>query len=369
MKIIHHRGHTNLFFSNSITIDKKKLSLCLEEDIFIIDKNLTENFYKFFDIRKDDISNFYPVKASEEQKDIAKVSKLIELILKNNNTPKRIITFGGGILQDISGLCAALIRRGIEWVYVPTTLLSMADSCIGSKISINVNSAKNQVGLFYAPKSIYISPKLLEKLPTEQYLSGAGDILHYALQNNVINKTFMETLPSLFNEFNSANILEVVKETLLVKKKFAESDEFDQTTRRALNLGHSFGHAIELASSYAIPHGIAVIIGCSLAFKYSIKNKYLDPNFFGDHIKLINKLLLKSKEYLYKKYIDIDLLKIGLMKDKKNKSSEKINLVLPFGIELEKYIVIQHEEKNEDVFFNLTKVIINSYFDLNSILL
>ena len=89
----------------------------------------------------------------------------------------------------------------------------------------------------------------------------------------------METLPSLFNEFNSSNILEVVQETLLIKKKFAECDEFDQTTRRALNLGHSFGHAIELASSYEIPHGIAVIIGCSLAFKYSIKNKYLDPNF------------------------------------------------------------------------------------------
>ncbi len=369
MKIIHHRGETNLFFSNSTNIDSKSLSLCLEEDIFIVDKNLTEIFYKFFDIRNYEISNFYQIKASEEQKDISKVSKLIELILKNNNTPKRIITFGGGVLQDVSGLCAALIRRGIEWVYIPTTLLSMADSCIGSKISINVNSAKNQVGLFYAPRLIYIYPKLLENLPTEQYLSGAGDILHYALQNNVINKTFMETLPSLFYEFNSSNILKVVEENLLVKKKFVENDEFDQTSRRALNLGHSYGHAIELASSYAIPHGIAVIIGCSLAFKFSIKNKYLDPSFYGDHIKLINVLLLKSKEYWCKKYVDFDLMKIGMMKDKKNKSSEKINLILPFGKDIDNYRVVQHEEKNEDVFISLKKVIINSYFDLNSILL
>ena len=346
MKFKSHRGITEVIFSREDSLDLGQFNCDCDNDIFIIDKNIESLFFSFCKIEKSQINNIFFINTSEESKDIKNVTNLIQEILLTNKTPNKIISFGGGIIQDISGFCSSLIRRGIEWIFIPTTLLSMADSCIGSKISINVNSSKNQIGLLYPPQLIIIIPNLLKSLPHREYLSGAGDILHYALQEERISDIYLDILPTLFNKFDELRLLKVIEKTLSIKKFFIEKDEFDKSIRKSLNLGHSFGHAIEKASNFKIPHGIAVIIGCSLAYNYSIEVKLIKRSLVYDHIELINKLLLASYKYWGDITIDFNELILGLKSDKKNKNPHNLNLILPV-IKDNKFNIYPIEQKTE----------------------
>ena len=348
MKFRSHRGITEVIFSMENLLDSDKFEFDFDSDIFIIDKNIKSLFFSTFSIEKSNLKNIYLIDPSEESKDIKFTTELISEILLSKNTPKKIISFGGGIIQDVSGFCSSLIRRGIDWIFIPTSLLAMADSCVGSKISINVNASKNQIGLFYPPKYVIIITKLLKSLPHREYLSGAGDILHYALQEERISEIYQEILPSLFMKFDELKVLKVIKKTLAIKKFFIEKDEFDKSIRKSLNLGHSFGHAIEKASDFKIPHGIAVIIGCSLAYNYSLKVKLIKKSFINDHISLINKLLVESHIYWRDININFDALTIGLKKDKKNKNPQNLILILPM-IKNHKFHISPYEQKTEEI--------------------
>ena len=348
MKFKSHRGITEVIFSRKDFLDVGQFNWDYDNDIFIVDRNIENLFFSFCKIEKSQINNIFLINTSEESKDIKNVTNLIQEILLTNKTPNKIISFGGGIIQDISGFCSSLIRRGIEWIFIPTTLLAMADSCIGSKISINVNASKNQIGLFYPPQNVFIVPYLLKTLPHREYLSGAGDILHYALQETRISNIYLDILPSLFYKFDELKLLKVIEKTLSIKKFFIEKDEFDKSIRKSLNLGHSFGHAIEKASSFKIPHGIAVIIGCSLAFNYSIKVNLIKKQFIFDHIVLINKLLVESYKYWKDIKIDFNELILGLKSDKKNKNPDNLNLILPV-IKNNKFTIYPIEQKTDSI--------------------
>jgi len=262
-----------------------------------------------------DILRLYPhlrekyciiVDANENSKEYSNIKifidKLLKLGIKRNDM---LVGIGGGVIQDITGFIASILFRGIEWHYYPTTLLSQADSCIGSKTSINIEDYKNQVGTFYPPKIIVIDTKFLNTLPDTEILSGYGEIIKY----HILDDNF---------ELISNNYKKLIKYSLEVKRRFIEKDEFDRDIRRKLNYGHTFGHALESSTNFGVSHGIAVLIGMDIS-------NYISHEIGLDVIDYYDKVSKFIREYL----VDIKIPKPSvedminnLKKDKKNTGDE-----------------------------------------------
>ena len=203
---------------------------------------------------------------SEEAKSLVSVQMLYDRIVEF--TPKknmRLVSIGGGITQDITGFVASTLYRGIKWTFIPTTLLAQADSCIGGKTSLNYKAFKNLVGTFYPPSEIYISAGCLATLKDGDYLSGLGEIAKLCIIGGEADaKNFAASADRLLKRDFGA-LLPLLRRSLEIKKGYIEEDEFDSGRRNILNFGHCFGHAIESATDFAVPHGTAVVYGILLA--------------------------------------------------------------------------------------------------------
>jgi 3-dehydroquinate synthase len=203
--------------------------------------------------------------AKETNKALPAVTKLIDKLESKSFSKKEILlTAGGGITQDISSFVRAVYKRGIDWTFIPTTLLAMADSCIGAKACLNYGSVKNQLGLFSAPRHIYINTQFLKTLPERDILSGFGEIIKLCIVGGTATLEKFKELSESNAEDKLHNIDQLIKLALITKKAVIEIDEFEKDIRRALNYGHTIGHAIEPLVKYKIPHGIAVSIGMVL---------------------------------------------------------------------------------------------------------
>jgi 3-dehydroquinate synthase len=183
----------------------------------------------------------------------------------------RIAAIGGGVVQDIATFVASLYMRGITWSYVPTTFLGMADSCLGGKSSINVGPYKNLIGNFHPPIRIDILPVFARTLPAVELSGGAAEAAKIAFCRGASAFAAYERLaaPVLIGDWQEQQLAELLHATLAVKQWFIETDEFDQAQRRLLNFGHTWGHALESATSFAIPHGLAVAIGMMASICYT----------------------------------------------------------------------------------------------------
>ena len=215
------------------------------------------------------------VEASESAKSLEALSplvcRLLEMGIRRDGT---LIVVGGGTLQDIGCFIASVLFRGIAWELVPTTLLAQADSCIGSKSSINVGAYKNQVGTFYPPRRVLLNPAVLATLPWDETRSGLGEVIK--LQLLAGEGGFRELMADLERPpIDPPLLAKWVRRSLEVKKTFIETDEYDQGIRNLLNYGHTFGHAYESATHYAIPHGIAVILGMLTATRISASKGFV----------------------------------------------------------------------------------------------
>jgi 3-dehydroquinate synthase len=236
------------------------------------------------------------------------------LIDRKSNINTKIIVIGGGILQDLIGFCSSIYCRGIEYILVPTTLLSQADSCVGGKTSLNLTSKKNILGTFYPPTEIVIYPDFVKTLSKLDYISGLGEIYKFHILQNNIDK---------FNIDNPVNLM--IYEGLKYKIDILSRDEFDKGERKYLNFGHTFGHALETTSHNVIPHGIAVIIGCMIAVTISKELGYNIP----DYTLVMNKgieLIKESNIKFNKKWFDFNSLSKIIKNDKK--STGKLTMVL-----------------------------------------
>ena len=227
-------------------IDELINEIYVENDFIFIDRNvynLDELCFKKY-IESD---NIYIYDAIEDNKDMNNTLKLIDkMYYKKVTKSNKLIIIGGGITQDIGGFAAAIYKRGINWVLIPTTVLSMTDSCIGSKVNINYKS-KNMLGLFYAPDKIYISDYFLESLNNDDIISGIGEALKLCL---IGGKKMYEYFKELLVK---KDYIEIIKLASLIKKEIIEYDEFENSERKVLNYGHSIGHAIESTTNYFIP--------------------------------------------------------------------------------------------------------------------
>ena len=170
-----------------------------------------------------------------------------------------VIAFGGGVVGDLGGLSASLYLRGIKYVQVPTTLLAAVDSSVGGKTAIDIPAGKNLVGSFYQPVLVCCDTTLMDTLPASIYRDGCAEVIKYGM---ILDKELYALLQAPPFERGS-----VVARCVEIKRDVVEQDEFDNGLRGLLNFGHTFGHAIEKLSNFAVTHGEAVAKGMVIAAK------------------------------------------------------------------------------------------------------
>ena len=289
------------------------------------------------------IENVFLMKATEKIKTIDKSQEIIRFLLERGyKRNHKIIAIGGGITQDVTCFVASVLFRGVNWELYPTTLLAQCDSCIGSKSSINVGEFKNQVGTFYPPERIVLDTSFLETLAHEDILSGLGEAIkvHYLDPD----KTFNEIFESYSSSPKASELADIIKKSLLIKQRIIEVDEYDRNYRNILNYGHTFGHALESATDYKIPHGVAVTIGMGIANFVSLKLDLLPSDVYKKMQTLIDK---NSKEHLgYLNNVSIEAYWSALKKDKKNIDGN-IGVILTrgFGETFKKQVALDEEFK------------------------
>jgi 3-dehydroquinate synthase len=203
---------------------------------------------------------------SEERKTLATAEELYAAITQRQaKRDTTLVSIGGGITQDITGFVASTLYRGVTWIYAPTTLLAQADSCIGSKTSLNWGRFKNLIGTMYPPRRVYVHGGFLQTLSEADHFSGLGEVVKLHLVGGAETAAVLEAeLPALLARDRTA-VARAVRRSLLIKRDFIQEDELDSGRRRVLNFGHCFGHAVESAGDFSVPHGQAVLAGMILA--------------------------------------------------------------------------------------------------------
>lgn len=278
----------------------------------------------------------------EENKDIQKALEIIsQMVEMNSKRNTLLVAIGGGIVQDVSAFIANILYRGIPWVLIPTTLLSQTDSCIGSKTSLNFNKYKNILGYFYPPEQIYINTNFVQTLDKKDYYSGLGEIIKCAIMGGY--ESFQNTKQNLeaLLAYNEERLLEEIVKALNFKKRVIEKDEFDKDYRNIMNFGHTFGHALESVSNYAIPHGQGVSIGMLIANQISYQRGYISKGILEELDMTIWKViipdLIKKDYFSSNRYLNV------MKKDKK--FTGKLHTCILFdGYGVKKYSNIKDEE-------------------------
>lgn len=248
-----------------------------------------------------------------------------KLIESDVNRDGLLGAIGGGIIQDLVTFAASFYMRGIEWIYIPTTLLSQSDSCIGGKSSINFKKSKNILGNFYNPSKIIVQPKFLISLDETEIRSGIGEILKVFLLSGPKAIDDLKNRLKLYYEKES-DIDDLILKALNFKNEILKIDALDKGPRLKMNYGHSFGHAIEAATNFKIAHGIAITIGIDMANFFAFRKGLLNEKVFHE-IRDLLFLNLKPKDFID---FQIDDFINALKKDKKNKTGE-YGLIIPIS--------------------------------------
>ena len=270
--------------------------------------------------------NFIDIPGGDQTKNINQLNEIIEKVLTYGiDRQNVIIAFGGGVIGDIAGFAASILLRGINYIQVPTTLLSQVDSSVGGKTGINSKIGKNLIGSFHQPQAVLADINILKTLPNREFRAGFAEVIKYGLIKD------LEFFNWLNQEYDSIFIYDKIKlqkmitKSCEIKAKIIKNDEKEGGKRALLNLGHTFAHAIESFGNFdgRIIHGEAVSIGICLAFKLSNKLCFCSTD---DTKKVIN-LFQKSK--LPTSLHDIKKLSIstsGMIQkfklDKKNRQNE-----------------------------------------------
>ena len=301
--------------------------------ILVTDKVVLKNLHRIFEkIKKLSKEKFLSVTlpSGEKTKSFKYLNFLCEKILKEKiDRNALLICLGGGVVGDIVGLTANILLRGIDFVQVPTTLLSQVDSSVGGKTAINSKYGKNLIGSFNQPKAVIISIDTLKKLERRQLISGYAEILKYSLISEKSFFSFLQKNGKKILKLDKNTVIKAIKISCEIKSKVVEMDEKERGIREILNFGHTFGHAIESFTGFSkkIFHGEAVILGMYLALKFSnyigICNKILIDQF-QNHLNGLN-IPYKLSDYKIKISTSNFLKHIKF--DKKIKNN-KIKLIL-----------------------------------------
>ncbi len=267
------------------------------------------------------------VKADERNKEYLKLADYFTALIDAGFTRNDVlVTIGGGVLQDLSGFIASTLYRGLKWVFIPTTLLAQADSCIGSKTSINFGPAKNLIGTFYPPDVILLDVALTKTLGSGDFNSGVGEIIKFHLLSDAKGYAVLRHYLAS-GDLRGPLLKEIIFSTLMIKKSYFEADEFDTGRRNLLNYGHCFGHALESVTEFGVPHGQAVIVGMSFANLLSLKRGLIGADYYQE----LEDLFTPFYPHLDKSRMTVDAIIAFLKKDKK-RAGQGLTMILSRGI-------------------------------------
>lgn len=262
----------------------------------------------------------YVVNAGERSKSIETYYHIIRSLTSiNADRHDLIIAFGGGVVGDLAGFVASTYMRGIDYIQVPTSLLAMVDSSIGSKTAINTEEGKNLIGSFYDPKAVFIDFTYLKTLPKKEFLNGLAEIIKASIIKD--RKLFELIIESDLN--NEEIIKKIVKRSIEIKKEIVERDLKETKERQVLNFGHTIGHALEKLSDYNLPHGYGVAIGMAMMTRGYYRMGKTDEKTY----KRIEEILRKNHLPTHCSYSADDLYS-EILKDKKS-NGNKINIIYP----------------------------------------
>lgn len=309
----------------------QKYNLEFDKYLLVIDKNVPKKMiHKINKLihPKKKIIHYYD--ANEKNKNQKNINIILNILLNNNYSRNDcLIALGGGITGDISAFAASLFKRGLNFINIPTTLLSQVDSSIGGKTGINTKHGKNLIGSFYQPRLVISDTNFLKTLPKREIVCGYAEILKHSI---ISNKKFFKYLDKNINKIlnlKSPYIEKSIFESCKIKKMIVEKDELETDLRKTLNFGHTFAHAYEATLKYSkkLNHGEAVILGMNSALNFSLKKKILNKSNYNSIVKHINNPLLPNNLSRYFSLKDIKKILSYMSNDKKNNSS-MINLIL-----------------------------------------
>ena len=310
---------------NMVCPDAEKIALIFDKKIPKKLKNKVKSQIKNFKVYS------YEYTVNEKIKSFEKVVQLNESLLeKKFNRNDLIIAIGGGVIGDFAGFVASILKRGINFINLPSTLLSQVDASIGGKTGINSKKGKNLIGTFYQPKIVLSDTDFLKSLPKREIFCGFAEILKHAL---ICDKKFFNWL-----EINTKKIIEkrdagainsAIVKSCKIKISFVEKDEIEKGNRAILNFGHTFAHGIEAANQFSkkVNHGEAVLIGMFLATKLSRQKKICSSSTLEKIMKFYEKNNLQDRFKKFNFNNNLDKIIMHMKNDKKNKDS-KINLIL-----------------------------------------
>ena len=274
--------------------------------LFIYDKNISKKFILNIKTKLKLTGNlifFKKIYGQKKNKNLKTLLSLFDELVKNKFTKNSvIISCGGGVVGDLSGLLSSLYLRGTIYFHIPSTMTAIVDSCIGGKTGINYKGIINSFGNYYHPKRVYISQKIIEELPEREYFSGFAEIIKCGLIGNRNIIRMLQKDKFLFKRKKINTISKVILETLKTKIKFFKDDVREQNQRLILNFGHTFAHAIEMATDKHfkndyLRHGEAVGLGmlCEIMMSQNTNRKNNSNNIYYMTKQLLKKYNLPTK--------------------------------------------------------------------------
>ncbi len=313
-------------------ISKRKVIL-IHDNFFSLNNKNNEKFISFFKIIKklSETVNLISIPGGDKTKNISQLDYILEECLSFKiDRNSLIIAFGGGVIGDIAGFAASILLRGIDFVQIPTTLLAQVDSSVGGKTGINSNKSKNLIGSFHQPIAVIADIDMLKTLSKREFLAGLVEVIKYGL---IYDVKFFNTLENNYKDilnYDESKLNEVISKSCKIKSLIIKNDEKENGNRALLNLGHTFGHAIESFGKYdgTIIHGEAVSIGICLAFRLSSKMGYCPLIETERVVSFFKKLNLPTslQEVKNISFTTAEMLK-KFKYDKKNKNN-KLTFIL-----------------------------------------
>ncbi len=270
----------------------------------------------------------YAFPAGEENKNMDSILGICGACIENGLDRKSmIVALGGGVAGDMAGFAAAIYMRGIDFVQVPTTLLSQSDSSVGGKTGIDFASGKNILGAFHQPKLVYINVETLKTLPAKQFVSGMGEVIKHGIIRDGEFFAYLRDNSDKIKSLDSETLIKMDKINCSIKADVVMRDEKENGLRAILNFGHTIGHAVESAYDFKKTHGECVGIGMIAASYIAAKRGLISETELDEIVSVLKIYGFDTKA----KLPDSDTVFAIMQKDKK-KISGKLRFVFPVKI-------------------------------------
>jgi 3-dehydroquinate synthase len=332
--MIYSQTESEIIFSNNASDEINKVINTSKGKVFILaDHNTFKHCYPKIMASIIENPGIFCLTPGEQFKHIDSVLKVWEFLNANGADRKStLINLGGGVICDLGGFAASTFKRGLDFIQIPTTLLSQVDASVGGKTGINLNSFKNEIGCFSFPKKVIIDTSFLNTLDFENMLSGYAEMLKHAF---IYGEDYYKDLKKL--EFTEGKIdynylLEMVKHSVKIKENVVLSDPMEKGLRKILNFGHTVGHAFEsfyMGTPDEISHGKAVAYGMAIELYLSHKKVGFPKEKLIESIHYLNKVYgkLQFQETDYERFVEL------MKHDKKNEAATiNFTFIKDFGV-------------------------------------